>query len=72
LTEKQHVKGADAHPFYAWARTSFGEGKAPRWNFHKYLIDRRGRLADAFGTSVKPDNPALVSAIEDLLAQPVG
>lgn len=72
LTEKQRVKRADAHPFYAWARTSLGEGKAPRWNFRKYLIDRRNRLADAFGTSVRPDNPALVSAIEDLLAQPVG
>ena len=72
LTEKQHVKGDDAHPFYTWARATLGEDKAPRWNFHKYLIDRRGMLADSFGTSVHPDDPALISAIEGLLARPVG
>lgn len=72
LTEKQHVKGADAHPFYAWASTSLGPGKAPRWNFHKYLIDRRGELVGSFGTSVRPEDPALVSAIEGLLTRPVG
>ena len=72
LTEKQNVKGTEAHPFYAWARTTLGQDKAPRWNFHKYLINRRGELAGSFGTSVRPEDPALVSAIEGLLARPVG
>jgi glutathione peroxidase len=35
LTEKQRVRGADAHPFYAWAKATLGEAAAPRWNFHK-------------------------------------
>lgn len=67
LTEKQQVKGAKAHPFYGWARAVLGDDQAPRWNFHKYLIDREGLLTNAFGTSVRPDDPKLVSTIEGLL-----
>lgn len=60
------------HPFYAWARSAPGVANAPRWNFHKYLIDRDGVLAASFATSVRPDDPELVSAIEVLLDRPDG
>jgi glutathione peroxidase len=43
-------------------------GKAPAWNFHKYLIDRQGKVIDNFPSKVKPDDPALVGAIEKALA----
>src|SRR4029079_2301699 len=39
LTEKVAVKGANAHPFYRWA-ASERPREIPRWNFHKYLVDR--------------------------------
>ena len=42
-------------------------GSAPRWNFHKYLVDRSGRQVQSFDTKVAPDDPKLVSAIEKLL-----
>ncbi|HEV3008087.1 MAG TPA: glutathione peroxidase [Burkholderiales bacterium] len=42
-------------------------GAAPRWNFHKYLIDRDGKQVVSFDTRVSPDDPKLVGAIEKLL-----
>jgi glutathione peroxidase len=42
-------------------------GAAPRWNFHKYLVDRSGRQVLSFDTRVGPDDPKLVGAIEKLL-----
>lgn len=42
-------------------------GQAPRWNFHKYLIDRSGRRVLSFATQVRPDDPKLVQAIEQFL-----
>jgi glutathione peroxidase len=42
-------------------------GQAPRWNFHKYLVDRSGRSVEAFPSAVAPDDPKLVRAIEKLL-----
>jgi len=39
---------------------------SPRWHFHKGLIDREGRLAGSFGSSVEPRSRALVGAIERL------
>jgi glutathione peroxidase len=42
-------------------------GQAPRWNFHKYLVDRSGAKVQSFDTRVAPDDPKLVSAIERLL-----
>lgn len=42
-------------------------GQAPRWNFHKYLVDRGGAKVQSFDTRVAPDDPKLVAAIERLL-----
>ena len=42
-------------------------GKAPQWNFHKYLVDRSGKQVLSFDTRVEPDDPKLVAAIERLL-----
>jgi glutathione peroxidase len=43
-------------------------GKAPQWNFHKYLIDRSGKQVTSFDTRVAPGDPKLVAAVERLLA----
>jgi glutathione peroxidase len=42
-------------------------GAAPRWNFHKYLVDRSGQQVQSFDTRVDPNDPKLVAAIEKLL-----
>jgi glutathione peroxidase len=68
LTAKQVVKGQQAHPFYLWARQTLGAGQAPSWNFHKYLVDRDGKLIAGYGSSVEPLSPELTKAIEAALA----
>jgi glutathione peroxidase len=45
-------------------------GAAPRWNFHKYLVDRSGKAVHSFDTRVAPDDAKLVAAIERLLNSP--
>ena len=70
LTTKAVVKGAQAHPFYRWAREALGAGNAPRWNFHKYLVGRDGKLIAGYGSSVEPLSPELTKAIEAALARP--
>jgi glutathione peroxidase len=44
-------------------------GAAPRWNFHKYLIDRSGKQVLSFDTRVEPNDPRLISALEKLLSR---
>ncbi|MFP3921385.1 MAG: glutathione peroxidase [Dichotomicrobium sp.] len=68
LTEKVHVKGPEAHPFYTWAREVGGEKNAPGWNFHKYLISVDGKLVGAFSTRTKPEAEEVTEAIEEQLA----
>ena len=68
LADKEVVRGPQAHPFYAWARAELGNGAAPKWNFHKYLVDPEGNLAGWFSTSIRPTAPRVIDAIEALLA----
>ena len=67
LTTKETVLGPQAHPFYRWAREMLGAGSAPRWNFHKYLVGRDGKLIAGFGARDEPLSPTLVDAIETAL-----
>jgi glutathione peroxidase len=65
MFEKTHAAQATASPLYETLGSLAGE--FPRWNFHKYLLDREGRLVGSFPSAVAPDDPRLVRAIEDLL-----
>lgn len=67
LTEKYRVVGGNAHPFYAWVAATLGEGAAPRWNFHKYLVGPDGELAGAWPSAVRPGDTAITQEIEKLL-----
>ena len=68
LASKEQVIGGEAHPFYKWAVAELGEDAAPKWNFHKYLIGKDGRIAGVFGSRTVPDAPDLVQAVETALA----
>ncbi|KAA3651348.1 MAG: glutathione peroxidase [Proteobacteria bacterium] len=59
-----HVRGAQAHPLF---RELARRSEAPAWNFHKYLIDRDGRVVATFPSRVKPDAAEVRAAIERLL-----
>lgn len=67
MTAKEIVVGKNAHPFYQWARKTLGALKAPKWNFHKYLIDRNGHLIDYFFSTTKPESARVIKAIEKAL-----
>jgi glutathione peroxidase len=65
---KTSVTGTQANPFYT--DLAKATGTAPRWNFHKYLVDRSGRQVQSFDTRLGPDDPKLIGAIERLLQTP--
>lgn len=67
MAGKTVVRGPSRHPFYAAAALALGEAQAPRWNFHKYVVARDGRLIGAFPSHVAPEDPRLIAAIEQAL-----
>lgn len=67
MTAKEIVSGKKAHPFFLWARQQLGFGTAPKWNFHKYLINREGELIDYFYSMTSPDAPRLIKRLEKVL-----
>ena len=67
MTAKEHVIGPDAHPFYKWVADELGEGAAPKWNFHKYLIGKDGSIAGTFGSRTEPNDAAMNAEIDAVL-----
>ena len=70
MTSKQLVSGNNAHPFYLWAKKTLGFGTAPKWNFHKYLINRKGELIEYFNSTTSPDSDNIKQTIERALEEP--
>lgn len=67
---KIKVKGIDAHPLYKYLSDKKRNGKIqskPLWNFHKYLIDKNGKVSDFFITLTNPDSVKVIKKIELLL-----
>ena len=50
-----------------FARLVATTGAAPKWNFHKYLIDRSGQRVESFESGVEPQSAQLVQRIEALI-----
>ncbi|MCW8387747.1 glutathione peroxidase [Fluoribacter dumoffii] len=69
MAAKEVVSGKNAHPFYLWAKEKLGFGTAPKWNFHKYLINRKGDLVDYFYSTTSPEAGRFVKAVEKALAE---
>ena len=69
MTSKVSVVGKNAHEFYKWAHKSLGAAKAPKWNFHKYLLSHNGDLVSSFSSSVSPKGSELEQAIVRELAK---
>ncbi len=66
MFSKISVIGKDAHPLYQQLAANSGE---PEWNFNKYLVDKDGNVVQRYQSRVKPDDAALASKIEELLAK---
>jgi glutathione peroxidase len=70
IMAKQTVVGESAHPLYRWALEQTGAQGAPKWNFHKILIGRDGKLVSWFTSSVKPADAKLTALLEQALTVP--
>ncbi len=61
---KSHVIGPDANPLFK--ELAAITGQAPQWNFHKYLIDKKGHVT-SFKSETEPNDSRLIDAIEKAL-----
>ena len=67
MTEKVSVKGSEAHPFYVWARENHGKSAIPKWNFHKIIIGKDGKVAETFASMTNPSSNKFIKTIENLV-----
>mgnify|MGYP001433694982 FL=1 len=61
------VKGDQAHEIYKWAKKNHGKSAVPKWNFHKILINKDGKIEDTFTSFTKPTSDKLIKKIQDIL-----
>ena len=67
MTSKYDVKGENAHPIFLWAKKSFGNSTVPKWNFHKILVNKHGKIVDTFASFTNPKSNKIIKKIEDIL-----
>ena len=67
ITEKMNVIGKNSHPFYLWAKKNYGRSAIPKWNFHKIIIGRDGKVADTFASITKPLSNKFIKIIDQEL-----
>ena len=67
ITTITNVKGDEAHEIYKWASENYGKSAIPKWNFHKILINKNGKVAETYSSFTKPMSKKITSKIESLL-----
>ena len=67
MTGKVDVKGKNAHEIYIWAKENYGSSTVPKWNFHKILINKNGKVQDTFNSFVVPLSKKIINEIELIL-----
>ena len=67
ITNKIDVKGDNAHPIYKWAKKNFGNSAVPKWNFHKILINNKGKIHKTYGSFINPKSNKIVQEIEKII-----
>ncbi|MGB8686328.1 MAG: glutathione peroxidase [Microcoleus sp.] len=69
LFDKVSAKGSQQHPLYAKLTSSVAPQGEVSWNFEKFLVSKQGEVVARFRSSVGPDSPELIAAIEAELAK---
>ena len=64
ITNKVDVKGDNAHSLYKWAKKNHGNSTVPKWNFHKILINKEGKIQDTFNSFITPLSDKIIKQIE--------
>ena len=67
MTDKIDVKGNNAHPIYKWAEKNFGGSSVPKWNFHKILINKEGKIQETYGSFTNPMSSKIIKELEKIL-----
>jgi len=67
ITDKVDVKGKNAHPIYLWAKENYGNSTVPKWNFHKILINKNGKIQNTYNSFIKPMSKKIIKEIELIL-----
>tara|TARA_Y100001960_G_scaffold264978_1_gene287760 strand:+ start:90 stop:599 length:510 start_codon:yes stop_codon:yes gene_type:complete len=67
LTTITEVKGENAHEIFKWAKENHGNKAVPKWNFHKILINKNGKIEETFSSFTKPMSKKLIDKIEEIL-----
>lgn len=67
MTEKVKVKGPEAHPFYLWAKKNHGKTAVPKWNFHKIIIDKSGKIVETFSSITNPSSKKFLKVLDSLI-----
>jgi glutathione peroxidase len=69
FSEMHAKKGADQHPLFAWLTSQPGFEGDVKWNFHKWLIGRKGEVLGRWPSATAPDGAEIAAAIEAALAK---
>ena len=67
LTNITEVKGENAHELFKWAKKNHGKSAVPKWNFHKILINKEGKVEDTFASFTNPMSKKLINLIKSIL-----
>ena len=67
LTRITEVKGKKSHDLFKWAKQNHGKSAEPKWNFHKILINKDGKVEDTFASFTKPLSKKIIKSIESIL-----
>jgi len=67
MTIKYEVKGKNAHPIYLWAKETYGKSAVPKWNFHKILINKEGKVEDTYASFTSPTSKKIIKKLEKIL-----
>ena len=67
LTAITEVNGEKAHELFKWAKENHGKSAIPKWNFHKILINKQGKIEDTFASFTKPMSKKIINKIEEIL-----
>ena len=67
MTDKVEVKGKNANSIYIWAKKNFGLSAVPKWNFHKILINKNGKIHRTYSSFTKPTSKKIINDVEEIL-----
>ena len=67
LTAITDVKGENAHEIFKWAKKNHGKSAIPKWNFHKILINKDGKIHETFASFTNPMSKKIIKEVDFIL-----